>query len=98
MALTSKQRAQLRSLANGVPTIFQIGKGGINENFLKQVEDALEARELIKIKVLENSFLNTKETCGEVARLTNAEPVQAIGSRFVIYKESKEHKNIVLKR
>ena len=98
MALTSKQRAQLRGLANGVPTIFQIGKGGINENFLKQVEDALEARELIKIKVLENSFLDTKETCSEVANLVGAEPVQAIGSRFVIYKESKENKNIVLVR
>lgn len=98
MALTSKQRAQLRGLANGVPTIFQIGKGGINENFLKQVEDALEARELVKIRVLENSFLDTRETCSEVARLVGAEPVQSIGSRFVIYKESKDNKNIVLVR
>ncbi len=98
MPLTSKQRAQLRGLANGVPTIFQIGKGGICENFLKQVEDALEARELIKIRVLETAFMDTREACSEVARLVGAEPVQAIGSRFVIYKESKENKNIVLVR
>lgn len=96
--LTSKQRAYLRALANGVPTIFQIGKGGICENFLKQVEDALEARELIKIKILDTAFMDTKETCNEVARLTGAEPVQAIGSRFVLYKESKENKNIILVR
>lgn len=96
--LTSKQRAQLRGLANGVPTIFQIGKGGINENFLKQVSEALEARELVKIRVLETAFMDTRSACNEVAELVGAEPVQSIGSRFVIYKESKENKNIELVR
>ncbi len=92
--ITSKQRAALRALANNVPTILQIGKGGINDNFIKQVDDALEARELIKIHILETAFLDTKQTCGELASLVGAEPVQAIGSRIVLYRESKENKTI----
>ncbi len=92
--ITSKQRAALRALANKVPTILQIGKGGINDNFIKQVDDALEARELIKIHILETAFLDTKQTCGELAALVGAEPVQAIGSRIVLYRESKENKTI----
>ena len=94
--LTSKQRATLRSLANTMPTIFQIGKGGVNDNFMKQLNDALEARELVKIRILDTAFLDVKETCSEVARLVDGEPVQAIGSRFVIYKESKDNKTIEL--
>ena len=92
--ITSKQRAKLRGMANGIPAILQIGKGGICENFLKQVDDALEARELVKITVLETAMLNTKATCGYVAEKLGAEPVQAIGSRFVLYRESKENKII----
>jgi len=92
--ITGKQRAHLRSLANGIPAILQIGKGGINDNFLKQVDDALEARELVKITILETAFLDTKATCGQVAELLGAEPVQAIGSKFVLYRESKDNKTI----
>ncbi|MBE7036349.1 MAG: YhbY family RNA-binding protein [Ruminococcaceae bacterium] len=92
--ITSKQRATLRKLANGIPAILQIGKGGICENFLKQVDDALEARELIKVTVLETAMMDTREACSYVAELVKAEPVQAIGSKFVIYRESKEHKTI----
>ena len=95
--LTSKQRAFLRSLANGIDPIFQIGKGGINENQLKKINDALEKRELVKIHVLENSFLNTRAVCDEVAALLGAHPVQAIGKKFIIYKESKENKKIDIK-
>ena len=95
--LTSKQRAFLRSLANGIDPIFQIGKGGINENQLKQITDALEKRELVQIHVLENSFLNTRAVCDEVAALLGAHPVQAIGKKFIIYKESKENKKIDIK-
>ena len=95
--LTSKQRAFLRSLANGIDPVFQIGKGGINENQLKQINDALEKRELVKIHVLENSFLNTRAVCDEVAALLGAHPVQAIGKKFIIYKESKENKKIDIK-
>ena len=94
--ITSKQRAALRGMANGIPAILQIGKGGINENFLKQVDDALEARELVKITILETAVLDTKATCGHVAELLGAEPVQAIGSKFVLYRESKENKTIVI--
>ncbi len=94
--ITSKQRAALRKMANGITPIFQIGKGGINDNLIKQIEDALEARELIKISVLDNSFLDTKQTCNQLAELAGAEPVQAIGSKIVLYKESKDKKQIIL--
>lgn len=96
--ITSKQRAYLRGLANKITPIFQIGKGGINDNMIKQADDALEKRELIKFHVLENSLLNTKETCSAVAKVLSAEPVAAIGSKFVLYRESKDYKEIVLPR
>ncbi len=88
MDLTSKQRAQLRGLANGLDTILQIGKDGLTENVVKQAEDALEARELIKCRVLENSLLTAREACGRLAGLTRSEGVQVVGSRFVLYRES----------
>ncbi len=94
--ITSKQRASLRAMANPLQAILQIGKGGVNDNFLKQVDDALEARELVKITILETAMLDTRETCNEVAKLLRAEPVQSIGSKFVLYRESKENKKIVL--
>ena len=95
--LNGKQRAYLRSLSNKIEPIFQIGKGGINDNQLNQIKDALEKRELVKIHVLENSLLDTRSVCDEVAHLLGAEPVQAIGKKFIIYKESKENKTIDLK-
>ena len=94
--LTSKQRAQLRALANNEDTIVHIGKGGITENIVKQAQDALKARELIKCRVLENSMLSAREACDEMARLTNAEPVQVIGTRFVLYKTNNEKPGIQL--
>jgi len=94
--LSSKQRAYLRGLANNIPAIFQIGKGGINDNLVIQVNDALEARELIKVHVLKNSLLDTREVAEELASLTGSETVQIIGSKFVLYKESKENKKIQL--
>jgi len=94
--LTSKQRAQLRALANTADTIVHIGKGGITENVVKQAQDALKARELIKCRVLENSMLTAREACDELARLTGAEPVQVIGSRFVLYKRNEEKPGIEL--
>lgn len=94
--LTSKQRATLRGMANSEPTIFQIGKGGINPNMIEQIDNALEARELIKISVLKNSLESPREACEEICRKTGAEPVQVIGSRFVIYRESKEKKRIMI--
>jgi len=86
--LTSKQRAQLKSMASVGDTIIMIGKGGITENVVSQTDDALEARELIKGKVLENSLLTAREACAYLAEKCSAEPVQAIGSKFVLYRES----------
>ena len=88
MELTSKQRAQLRGLANTIDTIVQVGKDGINENLVRQVDDALEAREIIKGRVLENSMLTAREACQELCVLTRSEPVQVIGTKFVLYRMS----------
>jgi len=88
--LTGKQRSYLKSLANSMDTILQIGKGGVTENVIKQIEDALEARELIKIKILNNSTLEAKDTANEIAVSVRAEYVQSIGNKFVLYRESKE--------
>lgn len=94
--LTGKQRSYLRGLANTIQPIFQVGKGGVNENMIKQFSDALEARELIKATVLKNSVADTREICDEIARETGAETVQVIGSKFVLYRESKDNKSIIL--
>jgi len=94
--LTGKQRSYLRGLANTIPPIFQIGKGGISENMIKQFNDALEARELVKATVLKNALADTREICEHIARETEAEIVQVIGNKFVLYKESKENKVIEL--
>ncbi len=88
--LTGKQRSYLKGLANSLEPIMQIGKGGVTENVLKQIDDALNARELIKIKILNNSMLSAKDTANEIAESLRAEYVQSIGNKFVLYKESKE--------
>ncbi|HBD63643.1 MAG TPA: ribosome assembly RNA-binding protein YhbY [Clostridiales bacterium] len=90
--LTGKQRSYLKTMANGLETIMQIGKGGVTENVIKQIDEALEARELIKIKLLNNSMLEAKETANEIAEAVRAEYVQSIGGRFVLYRESEEKK------
>ena len=94
--LNSRQRAQLRSLANDYETILQIGKSGISDNTLKQVNDALEARELIKLRVLEACPLTSREAADELANAVNCDVVQVIGSRFILYRESKDNKTIKL--
>ncbi len=94
--LNSRQRAQLRGLANSLDTIFQVGKGGLNEQLYKQVSEALEARELIKLRVLETSPVSSREAADAISKATDSDVVQVIGYRFVLYKESKEHKSIVL--
>lgn len=88
MGLTSKQRAQLRGLANSIDTIVHIGKDGIGDNLVKQADDALEARELIKGRVLENSLLSAREGAEELAQATRSEVVQVIGTKFVLYRET----------
>ncbi|MBE6825635.1 MAG: ribosome assembly RNA-binding protein YhbY [Oscillospiraceae bacterium] len=86
--LTSKQRAHLRSLAAAYETIFQIGKGGINDNLIQQVNDALRKRELIKLRVLDNSMYSSREAAEEIAAKTKSEVVQVIGSKFVLFKRN----------
>ena len=86
MELTSKQRAQLRGMAATMDTILHVGKDGIGDNLVKQADDALEARELIKGKVLENSLLSAREACDELSKRTRSEQVQVIGSKFVLYR------------
>lgn len=75
---------------------FRWAKGGINDNLIQQVSDALEARELIKLRVLESSLMTAREACTEICEAVGADPVQCVGSRFVIYKESTKNKQIKL--
>ncbi|MCI5893238.1 MAG: ribosome assembly RNA-binding protein YhbY [Clostridiales bacterium] len=94
--ITSKQRAYLRSLANKVPALYQVGKDGVNENMIELINNALEARELIKVHVLDNAFMSAREASDQLADATNSDVVQVIGNKFVLYKESKENKKIEL--
>ena len=94
--LTSKQRAQLRSMANRLDTIVQIGKGGITQSVIAQVDDALRVRELVKGRVLENTLLSPREVCELLCEELQAEPVQVIGTRFVLYRENPKDKKIFL--
>lgn len=94
--LTSKQRAELRGLANGLDTVMQIGKGGITEAVVTQAEQAISNKELIKVRVLETAMLTTREACEALAQAMDAEPVQCIGSRFVLYKRNSENPVISL--
>ncbi len=102
MELNSKQRAQLRGLANSLDTIIHIGKDGIGENLVKQADGALEARELIKGKVQEGSMLTSREGAEELARATRSEVVQVIGTKFVLYRPShnkdKKDKIVLVKK
>ena len=94
--ITSKQRAYLRSLATNLDTIFQIGKGGITEEMCNQIANALEARELIKLRVLDNSGYSAKEAASEIAAEIECEVVACVGTKFVLYKESVKKKRIEL--
>ncbi|EMM1082695.1 ribosome assembly RNA-binding protein YhbY [Staphylococcus aureus] len=94
--LTGKQKRYLRSLAHNIDPIFQIGKGGINENMIKQIDDTLENRELIEVHVLQNNFDDKKELAETLSEATRSELVQVIGSMIVIYRESKDNKEIEL--
>ena len=86
--LTSTQRAKLRGMAQNLAPIFHIGKNGIGENQLNDINDALQAHELIKIAVLKNADLSAKDALQEICDALSAEPVAAIGNKFVVYKYS----------
>ena len=89
--MTGKQRAYLRGLANSIDPIFQIGKSGLSENLLKQLDDALEARELIKINVLENSGEDVKSLGNTIADSINAVCVQTVGNKITLYRARKKN-------
>jgi RNA-binding protein len=95
--ITSKQRSFLRSLSNNLDPIFQVGKGGIEETFLRQLDEALEARELIKIKILSNSGYETREASDIICNAIGCEGIQAIGNKIVLYKRSEKKPKIELK-
>ncbi len=94
--ITSKQRAYLRGLGASCPAIMQIGKSGITENLIKTVSDALEARELVKLSVLENCEGMPREVSDALCEALGAEGVSCIGRKIVLYRESKEKKTIIL--
>lgn len=94
--LTSSQRAKLRGLANDKESIVQVGKDGINENLVHALDEALEARELVKATVLKNCDLPVREVCHVLAAELGADPVQVIGRKFVLYRPSKKNPVIEL--
>ena len=96
--ITSKQRAYLRSMANSLPAIMQVGKGGLNENMLKTFSDALEAHELIKLHVLENSGEEPRDVLNALAEALGAEAVAATGRKIVLYRASEKNPTIELPR
>ena len=94
--LNGKQRAYLRSIANTIDTILIIGKGGITDQVIKQADDALTAREIIKGKVLENSELNSRQVADQLSEVTSSDIVQVIGSKFVLYRPNPDEPQIKL--
>lgn len=94
--LSGKQRSYLKGIANNIDPIFQLGKNGLSKNFIKQIDDALETREIIKVNVLKNCELDPTEVASQLAEELSAEFVQSIGRKFVIYRESTENKKIEL--
>ncbi len=95
--LTGKQRAYLRGLSQNLDTIFQIGKGGITEEICLQLSNALEARELIKARVLENSGYTAREAAEEIAGEIGCDVVSCVGTKFVLYRRSENKPKIELK-
>lgn len=94
--MNSKQRAYLRALANKIDACFQIGKNGLNENLINQLNDVLEARELIKITVLENSPDTVKESADEISKKTDSIVVQVMGNKITLFRQKKKDSKIEL--
>ncbi|MBP5781429.1 MAG: YhbY family RNA-binding protein [Clostridia bacterium] len=94
--MTGQERAKLRAIANSYETILYVGKNGIGDDLVKQADDALEAREMIKGKVHETCELTAREVCNELCGRLNAEPIQVIGTKFVMYRQNKDPKKRVV--
>ena len=96
--ITSKQRSYLKSLAHNIDPVVYIGKEGLTDNIVMELDRCLEARELVKVKLQEGADLDPKTVANEVLEPLGAEFVQAIGRKFTLYRESKENKQIILPR
>ncbi|WP_400242560.1 ribosome assembly RNA-binding protein YhbY [Niallia sp. JL1B1071] len=94
--LRGKQKRFLRAKAHHLSPIFQVGKGGVNDNMIKQISEAIEVRELLKISILQNCDEDKESVASELVNGTKSELVQIIGNTIVLYKESKENKTINL--
>ena len=94
--ITSKQRAYLQALANNIETILIVGKGGVSADVIKQADDALTAREIFKGKVLESAKEKAKEVATILSDATNAEIIQVIGTKFVLYRKNEKNSKISL--
>ena len=94
--LTGKQKSYLKGLSHNMQPIIQIGKNGVNEMLVKTIEDALEARELIKVSVLQNCLEEPKMMAADIADVLEAEVVQVIGRTIIVYKQSRKKKQIIL--
>lgn len=95
--ITPKQRAELKAIANSIEPVFQVGKGGVNDAQILQIDDYLRVHELVKIKVLDNSMYTAKEAAVEIAEKINAEVVQVVGSKAILYKRNEKEPVIRLK-
>ncbi len=95
--ITPKQRAYLKSLANSIEPVFQVGKGGVNEAQTAQMDDYLRVHELMKVKVLDNSMVNAREAAEEISQAIGCEVVQVIGSKVVFYKKNPKEPKIILR-
>ena len=91
--ISVKQRAYLRMLGHELQPIIQIGREGVSDTLVAAIGEALEKREMIKITILETAMLDTRTTCDDIAKRLNAEPVQAIGNKFILYRKSSNEKN-----
>ncbi|MCL6456689.1 MAG: ribosome assembly RNA-binding protein YhbY [Gorillibacterium sp.] len=94
--LSNKQKRYLRSLAHHLTPIFQVGKGGVNEHLIRHIVEAIDTRELMKVSILNNNSDEPNDIANELAEGAQAELVQVIGRTIVLYKESKDHKTIIL--
>ena len=94
--LKSSQRAKLRAMANGIDPVVIIGKDGLGVNFVQAVDEALEARELIKVKLLDTAPVAVREAADYAAENTGADVVQVIGTRFVLYRKRKKEPKIIV--
>ncbi|ONI38861.1 RNA-binding protein [Candidatus Epulonipiscium fishelsonii] len=94
--LTSKQRAHLKSIAHDITPIFQVGKNGVTPDLTTGIDEALEAREIVKISILQNCILNAQDICQTISERTKSTPVQIIGKRIVLYRPHKTNPKITL--